>query len=60
MWWALCSQEDIAIRMSGLIPVINEPGVGPYLAVVALDELEKTQHRSFVYGAEDKGRGRFQ
>ena len=56
----LGAEENVAVRVGGLVTVVHELGVGADLAVVAGDEFQEAQHAALVHGAEDKGRGRAQ
>ncbi len=52
---ALCTKEDIPIRMSRVIPVLNQFDVGANLTVIAGNQFEKAQDGALVDGAEDEG-----
>lgn len=46
--------------MRGLIAVVHQLRIGTDLAIVAGDELEKTEDAALRHGAEHEGRGRFE
>lgn len=51
----LCTKEDIPIRMSCVVAVLNQFDVGANLTVVAGNQFEKAQDGALVDGAEDEG-----
>lgn len=50
------AEEDVAVGMGRFVAVVHELGICANLAVVAIDQAQKAEHRPLINSAEDERR----